>query len=48
MLKKPSKAQSKPDKAQCLLLMQALQETPSNGVIASRDGKQYFRSKGSK
>ena len=45
-MKQASKAQSKPDKQQCLLLWQALQETPSQGVIASKDGKRYLRSKG--
>ncbi len=45
MPKQASKAQAKPDKAQCLLLWQALQETPSNGAIASKDGKRYLRSK---
>lgn len=45
-MQKASNAQSKPDKAQCQLLWQALQETPPHGVIASKDGKQYLRSKG--
>ena len=45
MLKHSSKPQSKADKAQCLLLMQAIQQTPSNGAIAPKDGKQYLRSK---
>ncbi len=45
MLKQASKAQSKPDKQQCTLLWQALQETTSNGAIASKDGKRYIRSK---
>ena len=44
---KPSNAQTKANKQQCLLLWQALQEIPSNGVIASKDGKRYLRSKGS-
>jgi hypothetical protein len=42
---KTPKPQSKADKAQCLLLMQAIQQTPSNGAIASKDGKRYIRSK---
>lgn len=46
MLKHSSKAQqTKADKAQCLLLMQAIQQTASNGNVASKDGKQYLRGK---
>lgn len=45
MLKHSSKPQNKADKAQCLLLMQAIQQSPSNGAIASKDGKRYIRSK---
>lgn len=45
MSKQASKAQNKPDKQQCLLLMQALQQTTSNGTVASKDGKRYLRSK---
>lgn len=44
-MKQASKAQSKPDKAQCQLLWAELQNTPSNGNIASKDGKRYLRSK---
>jgi hypothetical protein len=47
-MKQASKAQSKPDKAQCLLLWQALQETTPQGTISSKDGKRYLRSNGSK
>jgi hypothetical protein len=46
---KTPKPQSKADKAQSLLLMQAIQQTnslhSSNGAIASKDGKRYLRSK---
>ena len=46
MLKHSSKPQNKADKAQCLLLMQAIQQTHSSGAIASKDGKLYLRRKG--
>lgn len=43
---KTPKPQSKADKAQSLLLMQAIQQTASNGaIVASKDGKRYLRSK---
>jgi len=38
-------SQSKADKAQTLLLMQALQETQQKPVIASKDGKRYLKLK---
>jgi len=40
------KQQNKADKAQSLLLMQAIQQTPANGaIVASKDGKRYLRVK---
>jgi hypothetical protein len=43
---KTPKPQSKADKAQSLLLMQAIQQGPSQGaIVASKDGKRYLRSK---
>lgn len=41
-----AKSQSKADKAQCELFWAAIQQSPSNGAIASRDGKRYLRCKG--
>ena len=38
-------SQNKADKAQTLLLMQALQETQQKPVVASKDGKRYLRIK---
>lgn len=47
-MKQASKAQNKADRDQCRLLWAEIQKTPSQGVIASKDGKRYLRSKGSK
>lgn len=45
MLNTP-KQQSKADKQQSLLLMQAIQQGLSQGaIVASKDGKQYLRIK---
>lgn len=40
-----AKQQTKANKAQCQLLWAELQQSPSNGAIASKDGKRYIRSK---
>lgn len=43
----PSKQQSKADKQQSLLLMQAIQQgLPQGAIVASKDGKRYLRVKG--
>jgi len=41
---KPDKAQSKPDKQQCLLFMQALQQTTQKPVSTNKAG--YSRARG--
>jgi hypothetical protein len=44
---KTPKPQSKADKAQSLLLMQAIQQCLTIGaIVASKDGKRYLRWKG--
>jgi hypothetical protein len=45
MLKTSGKAQSKANKAQSELFWAAIQQTVSNGAVASKDGKGYLRSK---
>jgi len=47
-MKTSGKAQTKANKAQSELFWAALQQTVSSGAIASKDGKRYLRSKGSK
>jgi len=42
---KPSKAQSKPDKQQCLLLWQALQQSTQKPVITNKAGYSMARGK---
>ena len=43
---KTSAQQNKADKAQSLLLMQAIQQgMPQGAIVASKDGKQYLRIK---
>jgi len=45
MLKTSTKQQTKANKAQSELFWTAIQQTPSTGAIASKDGKRYLRSK---
>jgi hypothetical protein len=45
MSKQANKAQTKANKAQSELFWTAIQQTPSTGAIASKDGKRYLRSK---
>jgi len=44
MLRQASKAQSKPDKQQCLLLIQALQQSTQKPVSTNKAG--YSRARG--